>query len=216
MPRLSKIALMRQARRYDGYVPMTRTGQSFLRLHPCSQRAWRNHHRHRPHSSLSCSALRALADEAGGHRGQASPFARAGDRHHQVLAAFVLARPCPRHALARGYQRSQAVNHGSSGSPLTWPFGVRAGAAVPLGSAFQAGDATIDDCRVYGQGSPLGQAPQRPPIRTARRFSRQGDGRRCLAPFAARPGSPPRSAAPSSTPSGTHRCPPRSQECSRP
>jgi hypothetical protein len=45
-------------------------------------------------------------------------------------------RPC----LADGYQQSPAVNDGSLRSVLTWPFGVRAGAALPRGSAFQARD----------------------------------------------------------------------------
>jgi hypothetical protein len=47
---------------------------------------------------------------------------------------------CPRRALANGYERLRAVNHGSWRSALTSPFDVGAGPALPLGSAFQARD----------------------------------------------------------------------------
>jgi hypothetical protein len=51
-----------------------------------------------------------------------------------------LHRPCPRRALANGHWRARAVNHGSRGWVLTSPFGLRAGPALPRGSAFQARD----------------------------------------------------------------------------
>jgi hypothetical protein len=48
-----------------------------------------------------------------------------------ILTGRALDRPCPRRALANGYEQSPAVNDGSLRSVLTWPFSVGTGAALP-------------------------------------------------------------------------------------
>jgi hypothetical protein len=53
-------------------------------------------------------------------------------------------RPCPLRALANGYERLAAVNHGSWESVLIWPFGVRIRTGFPLRRAFQARDVPVE------------------------------------------------------------------------
>jgi Single-strand binding protein family len=58
--------------------------------------------------------LRPPANEAGGHRGLASPIARAGDHRRHFCAAFVLAGRAPavpQATVRNGRQRSTAVSH---------------------------------------------------------------------------------------------------------
>src|SRR6266508_1143102 len=71
-PRFSKIALVRPTRTYDGYVPITRTGQSSLALHPCPQRARGSRHRQLP-PSPSAAPCELGSPRALAQRGRWSP-----------------------------------------------------------------------------------------------------------------------------------------------
>jgi hypothetical protein len=117
-------------------------------------------------------------------------------------------RPCPLRALANGYERLAAVNHGSWESVLIWPFGVRIRTGFPLREPSKLVTSPLRlPCLRTGRSARPGATAALPSTRPSR-FSRQGDGRPDAAPPGARPWSPPRSAAPWSRTSGTPHCSP--------
>ena len=101
-----------------------------------NQRPWRARSRPAP-GCAAPSAARRCPQGAAQSAPTRTPIPGRASRHaSRVIAAGTARwshpyRPCPRHALANGYEQSPAVNDGSLRSVLTWPFSVGARAALP-------------------------------------------------------------------------------------